>query len=72
MSTPYDRHMEIMEAWVRRICGEVAQNLADGIVERVAEIFLEAKNSNWESHKYTRDKLEALEAALQRLEAEKP
>lgn len=63
-----DRHMEIMEAWVRRIVDEVAQRLADGIVARVAEIFLEAKNSNWERYIDTRDKLEALEAALQRLE----
>lgn len=54
------RHIEIMERWVRRIITEVSADLADGIVERVGRIFLDAKNSNVEAYDELRKRIEKL------------
>jgi|SoimicMinimDraft_4_1059732.scaffolds.fasta_scaffold502072_1 hypothetical protein len=37
---------QIMEAWVRRIVMEIAQEMADRIVEEVGRIFLATKTAN--------------------------
>jgi hypothetical protein len=57
------RHMEIMQDWVRRIVNEVAQAVADGIVEEVARIFLETKNGAFD----LRQRMIAIEQAIEKL-----
>jgi len=62
-------HMAIMEAWVRRIVTEVAQDMADGIVERVGRIFLDAKTSNHAMAEINRQRFQAIEAMIADLRA---
>jgi hypothetical protein len=57
------RHMEIMQDWVRRIVNEVAQAVADNIVEEVARIFLETKNGAFD----LRRRMTAIEQAVETL-----
>jgi hypothetical protein len=55
--------MEIMQDWVRRIVNEAAQAVADGIVEEVGKIFLEAKNGAFD----LRQRVAAIEQAVEKL-----
>jgi hypothetical protein len=57
------RHIEIMEKWARKIVAEVAQRLAEGIVEDVGRIFLDAKTSYHEAYIELERRLDALEKA---------
>jgi hypothetical protein len=62
-------HIVIMATWVRRIVAEVADEVADGVVDRVSRIFLDAKTSNYEMSRNHRLRFEALEAAIADLRA---
>jgi hypothetical protein len=61
------RHMAIMQDWVRRIVNEVAQGVADGIVEEVGKIFLETKNGAFD----LRQRMTAIEQAFEKLKKAK-
>jgi hypothetical protein len=52
-----------MQEWVRRIVNEVAQAVADNIVEEVARIFLETKNGAFD----LRRRMTAIEQAVETL-----
>jgi hypothetical protein len=57
------RHLEIMQERVRRIVNEAAQAVADGIVEEVGKIFLEAKTGTFD----LRQRITAIEQAIEKL-----
>ena len=63
------RRLEIMTDWVRRIVDDVVKHLADDIVDRVGQVFLQAKTSNTEMARINRLRFEALETAIADLRA---
>jgi hypothetical protein len=59
--------MEIMQEWVRRIVNEVAQAVADNIVEEVGRIFLETKTGAFD----LRRRMTVIEQAVEKLKKAK-